>query len=532
MSNESKKEKEKQSDVRMSNITAAKGLADCVRTSLGPRGMDKMIIEGKGEVVVTNDGATIMSKLDLTHPCSKMLVELSRAQDVEAGDGTTSVVVLCGSMLRACEELLRRGIHPTQIAEAFQQAALEAQNIVSFTMTIPVAVHEGMTEALVHAAVTSLNSKVVSHSSALLAPMAVTAVQTVIKPNYDVDLRDIQVVKALGGTSDDSELLHDGMMFKQKISTSAGGPTQINEAKIALLQFQLSPPKTDMESTVIVSDYTQIDRVMKEERKYILGICKKIQAQGCNVILVQKSILRDALSQLSLDILAKMKIMVVKDIERGDISFICKSLGVLPVSHIDHLTEAKLGYAEVVRQENLGNEKFIRVSGIKHRPDSGAYPTSKTASVLLRGGNTYMIAEAERSFHDALCVIRSIVKKNALVAGGAAAEVEIALRLAQKASEIGGILGYCMKAYARAFEIIPYTLAENAGLNPVEIVTELRHTHSQGKLTYGINVRKGTITDMQTENVVQPLLVTLSAIRLSTECACMILKIDDTLFTH
>jgi T-complex protein 1 subunit delta len=527
MSNENKQEREKQSDVRQSNISAAKALADCVRTSLGPRGMDKMIVDGRGEVTVSNDGATILNKFDVTHPCAKMLVDLSRAQDVEAGDGTTSVVVLCGSMLRACEELLHRGIHATQISEAFQQSVIEATKIVN-AMSIPVDITAGK-EPLVKAAITSLNSKVVSQNSALLAPMAVDAVRAVMKPNGDVDMRDIRVSTALGGTVEDTEFLTNGLIFKQKASSSAGGPTRIANANIALIQFQLSPPKTDMESTVVVSDYTQIDRVMKEERKYLLDICKKIQESGCNVLLVQKSILRDAVTALSLDILAKMKIMVVKDIERNDVPFICKCLGLLPVANIENLKAEKFGKAELVAQESTGDGRVVRISGVITKP--GAV-VSKTASVFVRGGNQLMVAEADRSFHDALCVVRSIAKKNALIVGGAAAEIEIALKLGTRAREIGGITGYCMRAYADAFEIIPYTLAENAGLNPISIVTELRNAHNAGKATYGINVRKGTVTDMNEENVVQPLLVTLSALRLATECVCMILKIDDIVLTR
>eukprot|EP00760_Papus_ankaliazontas_P032020 PhM_4_TR5580/c1_g1_i1/m.29649/K09496/CCT4; T-complex protein 1 subunit delta len=396
-SNESKKGNDKQADVRMSNVTAAKALADCVRTSLGPRGMDKMIVEGNGEVVVSNDGATIMKKFDVTHPCAKMLVDLSKAQDVEAGDGTTSVVVLCGSLLRATEELLERGIHPTQISESFQSCVVEAEDIVT-KMSIPVNINEK--EPLVKAAITSLNSKVVSSNSALLAPMAVDAVRAVMGDNGEVDLRNVRVSTALGGTVEDTELISNGMIFTQKASTSAGGPTKITNAKIALVQFQLSPPKTDMESTVTVSDYTQIDRAMKEERKYILDMCKKIKDSGCNVLLMQKSILRDAVTALSLDILAKMKIMVVKDIERNDIPFICKALGCLPIANIENLDTSKFGEAEVVMQEATMEGRIVRVKGV-----TTAKPEHRTSSVFIRGSNNLMVAEAERSFHDALCVV-------------------------------------------------------------------------------------------------------------------------------
>ncbi|KNH07293.1 T-complex protein 1 delta subunit [Perkinsela sp. CCAP 1560/4] len=526
MNNESKHEKEKENDVRMSNILAAKSIADCVRTSLGPRGMDKMIQSGTGELTVSNDGATILKTLDVTHPCAKMLVDLSKAQDVDAGDGTTSVVILCGSLLKACEELLHKGIHPTQIIEGFRVASELANAHLQETMAIPVDV-EGEKPPLVRAAITSLSSKVVAQNSDILAPMAVDAIRSIRKPSGDVDLRDVRIVKALGGTADDTELLENGTAFRQKASTTAGGPTHVVDAKIALIQFQISPPKTDMESSVTVSDYTQIDRAMKEERKYILELCRKIQKSGCNVLLIQKSILRDAVSTLALDFLAKMNIMIVTDIERAEIPFVSKCLGLLPISHVDHITPEKLGRADLVSQESTFDGKLIRVKGI-HLP-AGTSP--RAATVLIRGGNQFMLDETERSFHDALCVVRSIAKKGALIPGGSAAEIEVALHLGRKGREMGGVLGYCVRAYADAFEIIPYTLAENAGLNPIAIVTQLRRAHNEGHSSYGIDVRKGDITDMVAQDVVQPFLVTHSAIRLATECVSMILKIDDIVLT-
>ena len=526
MSNEKKQEKAKELDVRMSNILAAKSIADCVRTSLGPRGMDKMIKSGRGEITISNDGATILNCLEVTHPCAKMLVDLSKAQDVEAGDGTTSVVVLCGSLLKSCEDLLHRGIHATKITEAFMEACEAANAHLEKTLAIPVD-FTGDREPLVRAAITSLSSKIVAQNSDILAPMAVDAVRAIRRPNGDVDLRDIRIVKALGGTVDDTELLENGTVFQQKASTSAGGPTRVANAKIALIQFCLSPPKTDMEGTVSVSDYTQIDRAMKEERRYILDLCKKIQKSGCNVLLLQKSILREAVTTLSLDILAKMNIMVVRDIERADVPFLTKCFGMLPISHVDHLSPDKFGTADLVCQESTFDGKIVRVTGIQ-RPAS---MQQRPATVLVRGSNQYMVDEAERSLHDALCVVRSMSKKGALVPGGAAAEIEVSLHLSKKAREVGGILGYCMRAYAEAFEIIPYTLAENAGLNPIEIVTALRKAHMDGKSTHGIDVRAGEIADMPAENVVQPFLVTYSAIRLATECVCMILKIDDIVVT-
>lgn len=529
---ETKKDQEKSSDVRMSNITAAKSLADCVRTSLGPRGMDKMIVEPKGEVIISNDGATILSKLQVVHPCAKMLVEISKAQDVEAGDGTTSVVVLCGALLKACETLLHKGIHPSQISASFQKAARMAEDVL-IGMSTPIDIEDR--ETLIKAAITSLNSKVISGNSQLLAPMAVDAVKAIVKPNGDVDLNDVRVVTALGGTVDDTIIMNNGTVFKQKASHSAGGPTRIQNATIALIQFQLSPPKTDMEGTVNVSDYSQMDRVLKEERKYLLDLCKKIKDAGVNVLLVQKSILRDAVTAQSLDFLAKMKIMVVKDIERNDIDFITKTLGCLPVANPENLKPEKFGKADLVAEESTPDGKIVRITGVQAPTDKTlCRPTfGKTATVFIRGSNHLMIDEADRSFHDALCVIRSIVKKRAVIAGGAAGEIEICLNLGKYArTEAFGMDAFCMREYADAFEVIPYTLAENAGLQPISIVTELRNAHNAGGKTFGVNVRKGCVTDMQEENVVQPLLVSSSALKLATECVCMILKIDDIVLSR
>eukprot|EP00659_Diplonema_papillatum_P003577 gene3577-5550_t len=513
---------DKQKDVRMANIAAAKSVADAVRTSLGPRGTDKMIVQEKGEVIITNDGATIMSKLEAHHPCAKMLVELAKAQDVEAGDGTTSVVVLCGSLLKAAQMLLAKEIHPTEIASAFLRGGRIATEILQ-SMSRPINIDDR--ETLIKAAVTSLSSKVVSQNSTLLAPMAVDSVYRVRdQVNNTVDLNSIKVVTCVGGTIDNTEIITNGMIFKQKASQAAGGPTIINNAKIALVQFQLSAPKTDMEMQVAIKDYQQLDRVIKQERSYLLKMCKKISDSGCNVLLIQKSILRDAVNEQSLDFLAKMKIMVLKDIERTDVEFISKTLGCLPISSLDNLKPEKFGHAECVVQESTPEGKIVRVKGVKAPPEGSRVVMAPTATVFIKASNEPLAAEAERSFHDALCVVRSLVKKNAIVAGGGAPEIQLAINLSKKAKELEGVDAYCIKAYAEAFEVIPYTLAENAGLNPVRTVTELRNRHVEGDINHGINVRKGCVSDMTNENVVVPLLVPYNAVKLATETVAMILK--------
>lgn len=313
-------DRDKPAQIRYSNISAAKAVADAVRTSLGPKGMDKMIQDEKGDVTITNDGATILKQMQVLHPAAKMLVELSKAQDIEAGDGTTSVVVIAGALLDACYKLLQKGIHPTIISESFQKAVEKGVEVLT-DMSRPVLLSDR--ETLLNSATTSLCSKVVSQYSSLLAPMSVDAVMRVIDPATatGVDLHDIKIIKKLGGTIDDCELV-EGLVLNQRLANSS--VTRVEKAKIGLIQFCLSPPKTDMDNQIVVSDYAQMDRVLREERAYILNMVKQIKKAGCNVLLIQKSILRDALSDLALHFLNKMKIMVVKEIEREDIEFICK----------------------------------------------------------------------------------------------------------------------------------------------------------------------------------------------------------------
>eukprot|EP01112_Ceratiomyxa_fruticulosa_P005588 TRINITY_DN1628_c0_g1_i2.p1 TRINITY_DN1628_c0_g1~~TRINITY_DN1628_c0_g1_i2.p1 ORF type:complete len:527 (+),score=109.15 TRINITY_DN1628_c0_g1_i2:197-1777(+) len=515
-------EKQKEKDVRSSNIVAARAVADAVRTSLGPKGMDKMISSPTGEVIISNDGATILQHLEVKHPAARMLVDLSKAQDVEAGDGTTSVVVLAGALLGAVSSLMYRGIHPTSITEGFQIALHKALEVLS-SIAVPLDLADR--ESLLKSATTALNSKVVSQYSTIIAPIAVDAVLSVIDPRTatNVNLKDIKVIKKLGGTIDDTELVH-GLVFDQHVSHAAGGPSRIQNAKIGLIQFCLSAPKTYMENNVIISDYTQMDRILREERALILNMCKKIQKTGCNVLLIQKSILRDAVNDLSLHFLAKMKIMVVKDIERDDIEYITKTLNCVPIASIDSFVAEKLGKADLAEEVSTSDGKIVKITGI---PSQG-----KTVSIITRGSNKLVIDEAERSIHDALCVVRSIVKKKHLIAGGGAPEIEMSLQLNAYSKTLSGVEQYIVKAYAEALEVIPYTLAENAGLHPIAIVTELRNRHAQGEKTAGINVRKGTITNILEENVLQPLLVSTSALTLATETVTMLLKIDDIVATR
>ena len=516
---ERQKSNAKERDVRLSNIVAAKAVADTIRTSLGPRGMDKMIQRGDGEVLITNDGATILSELQVFHPTAQMLVQLSKSQDIEAGDGTTGICVIAGALLSACSDLLNKGIHPTMVAESFKECAAKCQEILQ-SVAKPIDLLDN--KAVLDTVNTCLSSKVVHHHSDILSPIAVEAVLKIIDPltATNADLNDVKIVKQVGGTMDDTELV-DGLVLQKGARHASGGVGRMENAKIALVQFCISAPKTDMENNVVVSDYAAMDRILREERKYILGICKKIKKSGCNVLLIQKSILRDAYNDLALHFLAKLDIMVVTDIERNDVDFISRTLNLQPIAHVDHMDPAKLGTAKLVNEISIGDStsRVVKFTGIVNM--------GRTCSIVIRGSNKLVLDEADRSLHDALCVVRSLVKKRYMIAGGGAGEAECALRLTEWSKTLTGVKAYCARAYGEALEIIPYTLAENAGINPIKLVTELRNRHNAGESSAGIDVRRGAISDMWEENVVQPLLVNLSEISLSTECVGMILKIDD-----
>lgn len=485
-------------------------VADAIRTSLGPRGMDKMIQRGDGEVLITNDGATILSQLQVFHPTAQMLVQLSKSQDIEAGDGTTGICVIAGALLQACSDLLSKGIHPTMIADSFKQAAAKAEEIL-VGMSRPVDLLDR--EAVLDAVNTCLSSKVVHNNADILAPIAVDSVLSVIDPltATNADLRDVKIVKQVGGTIDDTELVK-GLVLEHGAKHTAGGPSKIENAKIALIQFCLSAPKTDMENNVVVSDYAAMDRLLREERKYILNQCKKIKKWGVNVLLIQKSILRDAYNDLALHYLAKLDIMVVTDIDRNDVDFIARTLNLQPIAHIDHCTPDKLGSADLAQEVTIAGStsKVVKFTGIHNM--------GRTITVLMRGTNKLVIDEADRSLHDALCVVRSLVKKRFLISGGGSPEAECALRITQWSKTLTGVASYCARAFGEALEIIPYTLAENAGMNAISIVTELRNRHNTGTAAAGINVKNGTISDMWAEKIVQPLLVNTSEISLATEC--------------
>ena len=380
------------------------------------------IQDQSGKVLITNDGATILKMMSVIHPTAKMLVEISKSQDIEAGDGTTTVVVMAGALLKAAQELLQKGIHAATISEGFSVALDKAKEVIE-GMGVPVDLNDR--DTLINNCVTCLSSKVVAANSDVLAPMAVDSVLKIIDKDVDtnVDLNNIRVAMKLGGTVDDSELI-DGLVFvNNKVSHFAGGPTRVENAKIGVIQFTLSAPKTDLENNVVVSDYTAMDRILKEERKYIVSLVKAIAKTGCNVLLIQKSILRDAVNELALHFLAKKNIMVIKDVDRADIDFTCKTIGATPVPHIDQFTAEKLGTAGLIEETSAGGseQKIIRVTQCPAQ--------NKRITILVRGSNQLVLEEAERSLHDALCVVRALVKQRKLVPGGACVEMEVSQKL-------------------------------------------------------------------------------------------------------
>lgn len=522
-SNATFKDKEKPQEVRKSNILAARAVSDAIRTSLGPKGMDKMIKTKNGEIIISNDGATILKHMAVLHPAARMLVDVSAAQDVEAGDGTTSVAILTGSLLGAAEKLLNKGIHPTLIAESFQRAATRSSEIL-LDMSTKISLDDR--EALIRAASTSLSSKIVSQHSSLLSPLAVDSVLKVMnEESNNVDLNDIRLIKKVGGTIDETELIN-GVVLTQNVVKNAGGPVRVDKAKIGLIQFQLSPPKPDMENNVVVNDYRQMDKILKEERAYLLNICKKIKKSKCNVLLIQKSILRDAVNDLALHFLSKLNIMVIKDIERDEIEFLAKSTGCKPIADLDNFTEDRLGSADVVEEIESSGSKIVKINGVTSKN------VKPTVSIVCRGANQLVLDEAERSIHDALCVIRCLVKERALIAGGGAPEIEISRVLMKEANKLSGVEQFVYQEFAQALEVIPTTLAENAGMNSINVVTDLRNRHEIGEKNAGVSVRRLGASNTYDEHVLQPVLVSTSAITLASECVKSILRIDDIAFSR
>jgi T-complex protein 1 subunit delta len=509
----------KLNSVQVSNFLMTKAVSDAIRTSLGPHGMDKAIISNE-EILITNDGATILKNSKFNHPAAKLLVEISKTQDSEVGDGTTSVIVLSGSFLGTSLNLLRKGVSFKNIMKSFEICLKKAKQSL-IKISIPVNLTDK--NSLYHTAYTALESKVLLSHSHIFAPLAVEAVLSItdIKYSSDVDLNNIKIIKKLGGTIEQSHLIN-GLGIDYPSIKSSGGPNKIINAKIAIIQFCINAPSTDTENILVVENYSSMDKILREEKQIIIAQCRKIKATGCNVILIQKSILKESVTNFALETLSKLKILIVKDVERNEISFISETLGCIPIVDIESFSEVKLGKADMVEEKNFCQEKIILFYGIR-------FSKNKANTIVLRGSNQLLLDEAERSFHDALCVIRSIIRRRFIVGGGGSVEMELSSILKNFSKTITGSNSYVMISFANSLEIIPYTLSENAGLDPIDVISRLRKFHLDGNKMIGINARKGIISNMLKENIVSPLLVFTSILNISVEFSLQLLKIDDIL---
>ena len=503
-------------NVKISNFLIAKGVSDAIRTSLGPHGMDKIIISEK-EILITNDGATIMKNAKFEHPVAKLLSSVSESQDSEVGDGTTSVIILSGSLLGASLNLIRRGITGNKLSSCLGCFLDETKKIL-LKIAIPIDLKNS--NALYNAACTSLESKVVSSHCHILAPIAVKSILSILdrKHSFNVDLKRIKIIKKMGGTVEQTELIN-GIAIDYPVIKSYGGPNKMINARVALIQFSISSPSTDTENSLVIENYTHMDKLLKEEKQFIISLCRKIKSTSCNVVLIQKSILKDSICDFAIQILAQMKIMLIRDIDREDFTFIADALGCIPVNDIETFSNDKLGIVKLVEEKNYNAQKIVVFKNICHRK-------TKYATILIRSSNKHLLEETERSLHDALCVMRSIIRRRFLITGGGAMEIEVSLSLKQFGKTLTGINSYCFNAFAHSLEIIPYTLCENAGLEPIEIISRMKKYHLDGKKTIGINTRKGILANMVKENIISPLLVATSIFNMSVEFTIQLLKID------
>jgi len=504
-------------NIQTSNFLIAKKVADAIRTSLGPHGMDKIIVSDK-ELLITNDGATIMKNSKFEHPIAKLLVNVSESQDSEVGDGTTSVIILSGSILGASLNLMKRGIPRNRLTTCLAVFLNETKKIL---LKIAIPINLKNSPALYNAACTALESKVISSYCHILAPLAVQAVMLISnnKKSFNLDLKKIKLIKKIGGTVEQSELIN-GIAIDYPVIKSHGGPSKISNAKVALIQFSISSPTTETENLLVIENYSHMDKMLKEEKQLIISFCKKIKSTGCNVVLMQKSILKDSICELAIQILSQMKIMLVRDIELEEISFISDSLGCVPITDIETFSNDKLGVVKNVEEKNYNGQKIVVFRGIQNQD-------IRSATIILRGSNKHLLEETERSIHDALCVMRSMIRRRFLVTGGGAMEIEISLSIKQYAKTITGLNSYCFNAFANSLEIIPYTLCENAGLEPIEIISRIKKHHLNGKKTIGVNTRKGILSNMIKENIISPLLVATSIFSMSVEFTIQLLKIDN-----
>jgi thermosome len=499
-------------DAQRNNILAAKVIAETVKTTLGPRGMDKMLVSSIGDVVITNDGATIMKELDVQHPVAKMLVEVAKTQDNEVGDGTTTAVILTGELLDKAEKLLDKDVHPTVIVQGYKKAADKANEILD---GLSEGINAGDVETLKKIATTSMGTKNVSGAKDYLASIGVDAALQVKetrdgKTKVDVDL--VKVLKKHGKSLEETELVKGIVVDKELAHPQMSKRTQ--NAKIALLNAKLEIEKTEFDAKININNPDQMKMFLDEEERMLKEMVDKVAESGANVVFCEKSI-----DDIALHFLAKKGIAAVKNVSSGDMEKIAKATGAKIVASVKDLASSSLGEAKAVDENKIGDDKLVYIRDAKN-------PMAVT--IVLRGGTEHVVDEAERSLHDALCVIRDAIEDAKIVAGGGSAEAETSRQLREYAVKVGGREQLAIEAFAEALESVPLSLAENAGLDPIDIMVELRSKHEDSaNKWFGVDVFSGRIRDMKGLNVLEPLRVKSQVIKSATEAASMILRIDD-----
>ena len=494
------------------NIAAAKAVADAVRSTLGPKGMDKMLVDSMGDVVITNDGATILKEMDIEHPAAKMIIEVAKTQEQHCYDGTTSAVVLSGELLKRSEDLIEQNVHPTVICEGFRLAAEKAVGCLES--------HGISTKnddaVLMEVAKTSLTGKSAGAVKSFLADICVRAVNsvgTIEDGERMVDLSDIKVEKRQGGSIKDSTLVDGIILDKERVH--AGMPRSISGAKVALINSAIEVKKTEVDAKIQITDPSMLASFLEEEENYIRGLVEKILASGANTIVCQKGI--DDLAQ---HYMSKAGIFAIRRAKKSDMEALSKATGGRVVTNIDDLTHEDLGTAAKVEERKIGESDMTFITGC---------PKAKSVSVLLRGGTEHVVDEIRRAFDDAVGVVSVAWEDGAVLTGGGSVLAALSRDLRSYAESIGGREQMAIEAFASALEIIPRTLAENAGLDPVTTIIELRKSHADGKVHSGINVEEGGVMDMFEANVLEPQRVVEQAIQSATETAIMILRIDDVI---
>ncbi|HDS45246.1 MAG TPA: thermosome subunit [Methanomicrobia archaeon] len=498
-------------DAQSRNILAAKVIASAVKSTLGPKGMDKMMVDSMGDIIVTNDGATILKEMDIEHPAAKMMVEIAKTQDDEVGDGTTTAVVTAGELLKRAEDLLEQDVHPTVIVAGFRSAAEKACEILSDSA---LEVSTADTDTLQKIAQTSMTGKGAGIEKDLLTTLAVDAVRMVAEDNAEkIDTDQIKVEKKTGGRTGDSTLIRGMLVDKGRAHPEM--PKRVPKAKIALVNAAFEIEKTEVDAKIEISAPDELQTFLDEERGMLAEMVNMVQESGANVLFCQKGI--DDLAQ---GYLAKADIMAVKRVKERDLKLLARATGGKIITSLDEIRPEDLGGAGVVEEEKIGGDEMIFVKDCRN---------PKSVSILLRGGTEHVLDELERSLHDALRVTACALEDGKYVPGGGAPEIELALRLRDFAATVGGREHLAIQAFADAIEVIPRSLAENAGLDPIDMLVALRSAHESGKTYAGLDVYKGTIADMLKAGVIEPLRIKTQAIGSAAESATMVLRIDDVI---